>query len=174
MDDYSDDFPVRFRKNEHLGRRGDTVFQPNSRRQFFHIIVRYRTIDFNLIRLWKFIPRVHQPVCKIAIIGEKKNTGGITVEPPDGKQPVLRFHIIKNRRPSLLVTQGRNTVFRLVEEDILTLIINDCNLFLMVINQIVPRIDFCAEIAYNFSVDTNLTARDKLIRLATRSDSGLR
>jgi hypothetical protein len=113
---------------------------------------------------------MHQPVRKFAVVRQQQGSGGIPVEPSDGKHPVFCPYKIQNGCPPLLIACCGDAILRLVEKDIDPRILEDDDLFFVVENLVPGRIDPDTEVTDDLAVDADPSFLDQFVRLPAGDD----
>ena len=133
-------------------------------------VVKHAT-QLGVVRLWHRAPRVHEPVGKIAVVGEKQHALGVEVETPHGvdARPVLRQQIYDGGT-TLGIVQRRNAATWLVQHEV-TLALDDDELAVDL--DAILRLDARAELR-DLAVDAHAAFRDEDLCLAAGGDAGLR
>ena len=128
------------------------------------------TVESNCVDLLLMELRVRQLSCQVTIVGKQQYTGGITVETTYRIDALLTgiTHDIDDGMTLLRVVGGRHRVLRFIEQDIdLTFATNG----LVMETNIIRRQHFNAQRISYYSIDSNDTGLNKIIRLSTGTDT---
>ena len=152
---------TRFRK---------TIFKRNTSFQVLEVFIQDPPLQPHPVHALNPVFWMHHRICEITVIRQEKNAGRIAVESTYRKNPLLDPDVIHHRRPIALIVQRGDTVFRLVEENVVGLSLEGDEIPLDRY-AIVTRIDFGAKLANNSSIDLDDAGKYQFIILATRANS---
>jgi hypothetical protein len=126
--------------------------------------------DPDKVSLGHFIPRVHQLVCQLAIIGEDNKAGGIGIEPADTEDALAARDKIYSPFPALRVTVGANHALWLIQKKIDLLF--GANLFTVDGDDIFFGVNEDRQRIYYMRVHGNSAVEYQFFALSARVDTG--
>jgi hypothetical protein len=99
-------------------RLGDAILQPHSVHQAAEGFLRGGPFHIHPVLLCRFVARMEQAVCGLAIVGEQQQPRAVPVQPTDMEemQRLLGKQIIDRLPPRRIITGGDKSA-RLVERD---------------------------------------------------------
>ena len=129
-----------------------------------------RPIESQLVLLFDLVSGMGEALGKIPVIGEKKKTFGLGVEPADVEQPrQMRREEIVNGVARIRVAPGRNESGRLMQHDVEALL--PMNEFAVDFDVVaVGRLR--AEIGADAAVNGDATGRNEFVAMPARTYSG--
>jgi hypothetical protein len=149
---------------------GSLTVQDNSAQQFRREHGIPWPIQGHFVFLVDFVTRMRQPLCEIAIVCEKQQTFGLSVETPDVEQPrEFSRQQIKDSVAHVRISPSRNESGGLVQHDGERR--GNMNKFAIHLD-VVARARLSTEIGADLAVDGDTTRRNQLIAVPTRSDTG--
>ncbi len=148
------------------------VFQLYAVGDALHVLLGYILVRPYVIYLFLHIFRMGELGGEVAVVGEQKHTGGIAVKASHGIDALVAraLHEVKHGSAPIGIVGSRDTVLRLVEQDVaLALQSHD----LLIVFHLVCVGDLCAEFGYYLAVDLYQTLLDEFVGLAARADAGI-
>jgi hypothetical protein len=122
-----------------------------------------------VILLVELIPRVHDPVGDVAVVGEEEETFGVAVEPTHRVDPFPDLDDVHHRPAVAFVFRSRDIAARFVEDQIARPL---CPEQLPIdLDLGASWIGFGAELGHHLPVDGHPSGRDESLRRPSRSDA---
>lgn len=123
----------------------------------------------DVILLGQPVPRMHDPVGDIAVIGEEQQTLGLAVEPTDREDALGDVHEVHHGPATALIAHRRDVAGRLVQDQVAQRLRRqelpiDADL-------VVNRIGLRPQLGHDLAVDRNSPFPDQPLGRAARSDS---
>src|SRR6266508_1950831 len=105
-----------------LGGGGPTVSELDTVTKCLELPGRRHPRDDDLVLLVDLVPRMHQPVGEVAVVGEDQESRAVGIQPPDRKEPVavpaLLADDVEDGRARGLVLRGRDDAERFVQHHV--------------------------------------------------------
>src|SRR4051812_18334347 len=129
-----------------------------------------RPIERYLVFLLDLVARMGEPLGEVAVVGEKKKTFGLGIQPPDVEQPrQMRREQIENRIARVRILSGRNESGRLMQHDVETLFPVD---HFAVDLDVVAVAWLNAKIGADAAVNRDATGGNELVAMPARTKPG--
>ncbi len=148
------------------------VFELNAVGDTLHVVLRDILVTPYMVNLLFHISGMGEFRGKVAVVGQEKHPGRVTVETSHGIYAFVARSLdeIHHCRTAIGVIACSDAVFRLVKQDV-TFAFERYNLFIILNNVAVA--DLCSELSDYLTVDLHKTLLDKFIGLTAGTNSGI-
>lgn len=155
-------------------RRRHSILEPHAAAQLLERRLVGHAAHLREIGAGHLKARMHQTIRERAVVREEQRTLGVVVEPPDGKQPLIRIgQEVAHRRTTLRIVHRRHDAWRLVEQQVLPLAARRDEL-LVDHHEVLARLDLGAELTHHLVVHLHPARGDQLLRVTAGGDARVR